>query len=136
MKIELRSHDGSEERLLFAQQIKAQVIRYFGEREKIFYVHFRNVIGTVTKYTEVFPNDGDGGMVANLRALKEVGYQGYLVPDHNFGIDADDQDYPRISRASQVGLYPRLVAMFRRLIGNDRNRSRVPHLARSLAGIC
>lgn len=35
--------------------------------------------------------------------LKEVGYQGYLVTDHIFGIDADDQDYPLISRAWQVG---------------------------------
>ena len=36
----------------------------------------------VPKYREVFPNKGDGNMVANLRALKEAGYQGYLVPDH------------------------------------------------------
>ena len=37
-----------------------EVIRYFGEREKIFYVHFRNVIGKVPKYTEVFPDEGEG----------------------------------------------------------------------------
>ena len=80
-----------------------ETIRYFGERKKIFYIHFRNVIGTVPKYTEVFPDDGDGDMLANLRALKDIGYQGYLVPDHHFGIAADDPDYPLISRAWQVG---------------------------------
>ena len=78
------------------------VIRYFGERNKIFYVHFRNVAGAVPTYREVFPNEGDGDMVANLRALKEVGYQGYLVPDHNFGL-AGDGEWAQSSRAWQVG---------------------------------
>jgi hypothetical protein len=41
--------------------------------------------------------------------MKEVGYQGYLVPDHNFGIDTDDQDYPLISRAWQVGYIRELL---------------------------
>jgi mannonate dehydratase len=86
-----------------AGEVVPDVIRYFGEREKIFYVHFRNVIGIVPKYIEVFPDEGDGDMVANLKALKAVGYQGYLVPDHHFGVAADDPDYPLISRAWQVG---------------------------------
>jgi mannonate dehydratase len=78
------------------------VIRYFGERQKIFYVHFRNIIGKVPKYVEVFPHEGDGNMADNLRALKEVGYTGYLVPDHHFGI-AGEPEWPIISRAWQVG---------------------------------
>jgi mannonate dehydratase len=78
------------------------VIRYFGAQMKIFYLHFRNVVGTVPKYTEVFPDQGDGDMVANLRALKEVGYQGYIVPDHHFGLVGDDE-WRRSSRAWQVG---------------------------------
>jgi mannonate dehydratase len=79
-----------------------QVIRYFGRRKKIFYVHLRNVVGTVPKYTEVFPHQGDGDMVANLKALKEVGYEGYVVPDHHFGL-AGDSDWHHCSRAWQVG---------------------------------
>ena len=78
------------------------VIRYFGTRNKIFYVHFRNVAGAVPRYREVFPHEGDGDMVANLKALKEVGYQGYLVPDHNFGLTGDGE-WAQSSRAWQVG---------------------------------
>jgi len=79
-----------------------QVIRYLGQRDKIFYVHYRNVVGQAPKYTEVFPHEGDGDMVANLQALKEVGYTGYIVPDHHFGF-VGDGDWAQCSRAWQVG---------------------------------
>ena len=78
------------------------VIHYFGQREKIFYVHFRNIVGTVPRYTEVFPHEGDGDMVANLRALREVGYEGYVVPDHHAGL-IGDSDWAHCSRAWHVG---------------------------------
>jgi mannonate dehydratase len=80
----------------------SQVIRYFGQRGKIFYVHFRNVVGKVPRYREVFPHEGDGDMVANLRELHQVGYRGYVVPDHHFGL-AGDSDWRPCSRAWQVG---------------------------------
>jgi mannonate dehydratase len=79
-----------------------QVIRYFGQQNKIFYVHFRNVVGTVPRYVEVFPHEGDGDMVANLKALSEVGYEGYVVPDHHFGL-IGDSDWHHCSRAWSVG---------------------------------
>ncbi len=79
-----------------------KVIRYFGQRNKIFYVHFRNVVGKVPKYREVFPHEGDGDMVANLKALQAVGYSGYIVPDHHFGLTGDS-DWAHCSRAWQVG---------------------------------
>jgi mannonate dehydratase len=41
-------------------------------------------------------------MVANLKALKEVGYEGYVVPDHHFGL-AGDSDWHHGSKAWQVG---------------------------------
>jgi mannonate dehydratase len=82
------------------------VIRHFGRMNKIFYVHFRNVTGRVPRYAEVFPDEGDGDMVANLRALQEVGYGGYLVPDHHFGFVGAASlpgDWAQASRAWQVG---------------------------------
>jgi mannonate dehydratase len=79
-----------------------QVIQYFGKRDKIFYVHYRNVRGIVPRYDEVFPNEGDGDMVANLRALQAVGYDRYIVPDHHIGL-VGDSEWMHASRAWQVG---------------------------------
>ena len=85
-----------------------EVIRQIGRREKIFYVHFRNVRGTVPNYTEVFPNEGDLDMLAAVRAFREVGYDGVLVPDHHFGIAGDDP-WRTISRAWQIGYITALI---------------------------
>jgi mannonate dehydratase len=85
-----------------AGQDVTEVIRTLGRANKIFYVHFRNVVGTVPRYREVFPDQGDGDMMANLKALQEVGFGGYVVPDHHFGL-VGDTDWRHCSRAWQVG---------------------------------
>jgi mannonate dehydratase len=66
-------------------------IRYFGSRNKIFWVHFRNVRGTADKFSETFPDDGEMDMVAAMKAYEEVGYEGYLVPDHALGLVGDTE---------------------------------------------
>jgi len=58
------------------------VIRYFGSRGKIFNVHFRNIRGGFLKFQETFPDDGDVDFIEAIRAYKEVGYDGMLMPDH------------------------------------------------------
>jgi mannonate dehydratase len=58
------------------------VIRYFGSRQKIFNVHFRNIQGRFLDFRETFIDDGDVDMLAALRVYKEVGYDGMLMPDH------------------------------------------------------
>jgi mannonate dehydratase len=58
------------------------VIRYFGERKKIFNVHFRNIKGGLNNFVEVFPDEGDINMLEALRVYKEVGYEYMIMPDH------------------------------------------------------
>ncbi len=60
----------------------SDVIRYFGERKKIFNVHFRNIRGRRNSFQEVYPDEGDLDMVMVLRTLKKVGYSGMVMPDH------------------------------------------------------
>ncbi len=57
-------------------------IRYFGERGKIFYVHFRDVQGCVPKFQECFPGEGNVDVVEAIRTLKEVGFTGFIIDDH------------------------------------------------------
>jgi len=62
-------------------------IRHFGEKKKIFFAHFRNVIGSVHEpggFQEIF-HDGLSGRVDMFEAMKayyEVGFEGPMRPDH------------------------------------------------------
>lgn len=58
------------------------VIRYFGTRDKIFNVHFRNIRGHRDDFAEVYPDEGDVDMVKAIHVYKEIGYQYMLMPDH------------------------------------------------------
>ena len=58
------------------------VIRWFGERKKIFNVHFRNIRGNRNDFEEVFPDEGDIDFVRAIRVYKEIGYEYMLMPDH------------------------------------------------------
>ncbi len=60
-----------------------EIIRSWASRDKIGYVHFRNVKGTVPNYYEEFIDEGDVDMVQALRAYAESGYRGLLMPDHS-----------------------------------------------------
>jgi len=57
-------------------------LRYFAEREKIFYVHFRDVLGTVPKFREAFIGEGNLNMFEVMKTLKELNFKGFLIDDH------------------------------------------------------
>ena len=59
-----------------------EAIRTFGSLGKIHHVHFRNVRGAIPRFQETFIDDGDVDMLAAMRAYKEVGYEGTIMPDH------------------------------------------------------
>ncbi len=58
------------------------VIRYFGTRQKIFNVHFRNIRGHRDDFVEVYPDEGDVDFVKAIHVYREVGYPYLLMPDH------------------------------------------------------
>ena len=66
------------------------VIRWFGERGKIFNVHFRNIKGKKLDFMEAFPDEGDMDMPRSLAAYRDVGYPYMLMPDHVPQIDGRD----------------------------------------------
>ena len=68
-----------------------EVCRYFGSRDRINHVHFRNV--KVQKpnerYTEVFIDEGENDMFAVMKALVAEKYTRLIYPEHPRGIDYD-----------------------------------------------
>jgi mannonate dehydratase len=59
-----------------------EVIRWFGQRQKIFNVHFRNIQGGKLSFKEVFPDEGDMDMWRSLQLYAELGYPYMIMPDH------------------------------------------------------
>ncbi|MGH2350180.1 MAG: mannonate dehydratase [Chloroflexota bacterium] len=57
-------------------------IRYFGERQKIFMVHFRNIRGGYLRFDEVYPDEGDVDMFQALKTYRAAGVNVMLCPDH------------------------------------------------------
>ncbi len=84
-------------------------IRYFGDRGKIFYVHFRDVQGPVDDFTECHLGEGNCDPVGTIRALKEVGFNGFIIPDHVPRM-VDDTPWCHRGRAWAVGYIKALIA--------------------------
>ena len=87
----------------------AEAIRYFGERGKIFYVHFRDVQGPVDQFTECYLGDGNCDPVESVRALRQVGFRGFVIPDHVPRMVGDGRWCHR-GRAWTVGYIQALIA--------------------------
>jgi mannonate dehydratase len=59
------------------------ILRWLGERGKIAQVHFRNVRGHQGNFIEVYEDEGDCPMFNCLKVLRDTGFEGTLLPDHN-----------------------------------------------------
>ncbi|MCG6921241.1 MAG: mannonate dehydratase [Acidobacteria bacterium] len=68
-----------------------EVCRYFGERDRINHVHFRNVrVKTpYVDYVEVFPDEGQVDMFAVMKELVRQKYPRAIYPEHPRALDAD-----------------------------------------------
>ena len=77
-------------------------IRKFGEQDKIFFVHFRDVRGTPKKFVETFHDNGKTDMYACMKAYKEVGFDGVCRPDHVPTMAGDNNDRPSYSNIGRL----------------------------------
>ncbi len=73
------------------------VIRHFGRQKKVFFVHFRDVRGTVEKFQETWHDDGKTNLLECMKAYREVGFDGVLRPDHVPTVEGDNNDRPGYS---------------------------------------
>jgi mannonate dehydratase len=68
-----------------------EVCRYFGSRDRINHVHYRNVRvrEPYNKYTEVFIDEGENNMLAVMEELVRVKYKHLIYPEHERALDYD-----------------------------------------------
>ena len=83
-------------------------LRAFGERGKLFTIHFRNVRGVIPHFEEVFQDEGDYNAADQMRTLHEVGFDGFVMPDHYPGLLGDNEARER-ARAWCVGYLRALI---------------------------
>lgn len=81
-------------------------IRHFGKQDKISFVHFRDVRGTVEKFEETWHDQGKTNLLECLKAYKEIGFEGVLRPDHVPTVEGDSNTnagYSSFGRLYAIG---------------------------------
>ena len=71
----------------------------YSKQGKISYIHFRNIVGKVPNYKEVFVDEGDIDMFEILRILKKNNFDGVLIPDHTPQMTCDGPWYAGMAYA-------------------------------------
>lgn len=85
-----------------------EAIKFFGERGKLTYIHFRDVVGGAESFTEVFLGDGNCDPVAVMKALKDSGFNGFIIDDHVPHM-VNDTDWCHRGRAWTTGYLKALL---------------------------
>ncbi len=68
------------------------IVRDFGKRKVIHFVHFRNVRGGKFKFDECFHDEGQIDMSEAMQAYYDIGFKGPIRPDHVPTMDGDSNE--------------------------------------------
>lgn len=60
-----------------------EIVRYFAPRGKIHQIHMRNIRGGLHNFQEVYIDEGDVDYLDVVRILRDAGWAGAYLPDHN-----------------------------------------------------
>jgi mannonate dehydratase len=86
-----------------------RAIALLGPPGRIFYVHLRQVQGTVPRFAECFIGEGSYSPAAVIRQLIDVGFDGFLLDDHVPHMTGDTP-YGHRARAHAIGYMQGLLA--------------------------
>lgn len=73
------------------------IVKDFGKRGVIHFVHFRNVRGGKFKFEETFHDEGQIDMYAAMKSYYDIGFRGPIRPDHVPTMAGDSNDHPGYS---------------------------------------
>jgi mannonate dehydratase len=97
------SEMGGEEAVL-------EAVRYLAPRDKIAYVHLRDVKGSVPSFAECFLGEGNYHPPTVLRELRSAGFDGFVLDDHTPAL-VGDSPYGHRGRAFALGYIQGLIEM-------------------------
>ena len=95
---------------LGGQEEVLRAIRIFGEKKRIFNVHFRDVQGCGEDFRECFLDEGNCDPALVLKALRDVGYQGFIMDDHSPKL-INDNKWGALGRANSFGYLKGMLQM-------------------------
>jgi mannonate dehydratase len=89
-------------------------LEYFVPDDKILYIHFRDVKGTADCFHECFIDDGQVDTFAVVQKLYELGFDGFMIPDH-VPATVGDSGWHHRGRAHCVGYMQALIQVAAKL---------------------
>ncbi|MEP7106662.1 MAG: mannonate dehydratase [Ferruginibacter sp.] len=78
------------------------IVKDFGKRGLIHFVHFRNVRGGKLKFEETFHDEGQIDMYAAMKAYFDIGFRGPIRPDHVPTMAGDSNENPGYSNIGSL----------------------------------
>ncbi len=66
----------------------------FADQGKLFFIHFRDVVGTPSQFRETFHDNGPTDMPAMLRHYRKIGFKGPIRVDHVPTLAGESNDDP------------------------------------------
>jgi mannonate dehydratase len=91
-------------------------IHYFGKQRKLFKIHFRNVEAPLPHFVETFLDSGYFDMYQIMKALREVDFDGVVIPDHIPRMAGG----PRVGTAFSIGYMKALLQRANEEAGGSR----------------
>jgi mannonate dehydratase len=71
-----------------------KLAREWGAQKKIFFVHFRDILGKGQRFRETFHDNGPTNMPRMLQIYHEIGFDGPIRPDHAPTLEGERNDTP------------------------------------------
>jgi len=87
-------------------------IRRFGKAGKLFFSHFRDVVGDCNDFVEVFHDEGKTDMYQAMKAYYDIDYHGVTRPDHvptMYGEENASPGYTMLGNLFAIGYMKGLI---------------------------
>jgi mannonate dehydratase len=102
------------------------VVKDFGKRGLIHFVHFRNVQDLSgkkpsTKFTETFHDEGQIDMYAAMKAYYDIGFKGPIRPDHVPTMAGDSNEHPGYSNIGSLYAFGYMRGLMQAISNGKRN---------------